>query len=140
MRNYSQCTISILQTTNSEKNLDWIVSENAGATRILRSTLLYSLWNTLYRYVTLIHFYQITDENISKVQFKIQLKIYSEISIHNFWSDFRKMQPHKSINPLPLLFKSLLPAQEDCVFFSGHLNLHAKPETRIPYREKNYNH
>jgi hypothetical protein len=24
-------------------------------------------------------------------------------------------------------------------FFSGHLNLHAKPETRIPYREKNYN-
>jgi hypothetical protein len=33
------------------------------------------------------------------------------------------------INPLPLLFKSLLPGQEDCVFFSGHLNLHAKPET-----------
>jgi hypothetical protein len=25
------------------------------------------------------------------------------------------------------------------VFFSGHLNLHAKPETGIPYREKNYN-
>jgi hypothetical protein len=24
-------------------------------------------------------------------------------------------------------------------FFSGHLNLHAKPDTRIPYREKNYN-
>jgi hypothetical protein len=23
-------------------------------------------------------------------------------------------------------------------FFSGHLNLHAKPETGIPYREKNY--
>jgi hypothetical protein len=23
------------------------------------------------------------------------------------------------------------------VFFSGHLNLHAKPETGIPYREKN---
>jgi hypothetical protein len=42
-------------------------------------------------------------------------------------------------NPLPHLFKSLLPGQEDCVFFSGHLNLHAKPETRIPYREKNYN-
>jgi hypothetical protein len=42
-------------------------------------------------------------------------------------------------NPLPLLFKSLLPGQEDCVFFSGHLNLHAKPETGIPYREKNYN-
>jgi hypothetical protein len=40
-------------------------------------------------------------------------------------------------NPLPLLFKSLLPGQEDCIFFSGHLNLHAKPET--PYREKNYN-
>jgi hypothetical protein len=37
---------------------------------------------------------------------------------------------------LPLLFKSLLPGQEDCVFFSGHLNLHAKPETGIPYREK----
>jgi hypothetical protein len=43
------------------------------------------------------------------------------------------------INPLPLLFKSLLPGQEDCVSFSGHLNLHAKPETGIPYREKNYN-
>jgi hypothetical protein len=42
-------------------------------------------------------------------------------------------------NPLPLLFKSLLPGQEDCVFFSGHLNLHAKPETGIPNREKNYN-
>jgi hypothetical protein len=25
------------------------------------------------------------------------------------------------------------------VFFSGHLNLRAKPETGIPYREKNYN-
>jgi hypothetical protein len=43
------------------------------------------------------------------------------------------------INPLPLLFKFLLPGQEDCIFFSGHLNLHAKPETGIPYREKNYN-
>jgi hypothetical protein len=43
------------------------------------------------------------------------------------------------INPLPLLFKSVLPGQEDCVFFNGHLNLHAKPETGIPYREKNYN-
>jgi hypothetical protein len=42
-------------------------------------------------------------------------------------------------NPLPLLFKSLLPGQEDWVFFSGHLNLHAKPETGIPYRGKNYN-
>jgi hypothetical protein len=37
---------------------------------------------------------------------------------------------------LPLLFKSLLPGQEDCVFISGHLNLHAKPETGIPYRGK----
>jgi hypothetical protein len=44
-----------------------------------------------------------------------------------------------NINPLPLLFKSLLPGQKDCVFFSGHLNLHAKPETGNPYREKNYN-
>jgi hypothetical protein len=40
-----------------------------------------------------------------------------------------------AFNPLPLLFKFLLPGQEDCVFFSGHLNLHAKPETGIPYRE-----
>jgi hypothetical protein len=40
---------------------------------------------------------------------------------------------------LPLLFKSLLPGQEDCVFFSEHLNLHAKPETRIPYRAKKFN-
>jgi hypothetical protein len=39
-------------------------------------------------------------------------------------------------NPLPLLFKSLLPGQEDCIFFSGLLNLHAKPETGISYREK----
>jgi hypothetical protein len=46
---------------------------------------------------------------------------------------------HEEINPLPLLFKSVLPGQEDCVFFSGHLNLHAKSETGIPYREKNYN-
>jgi hypothetical protein len=49
------------------------------------------------------------------------------------------MQNLTQFNPLPLLFKSLLPGQEDCVFFSGHLNLHAKPETGIPYREKNYN-
>jgi hypothetical protein len=35
-----------------------------------------------------------------------------------------------------LRVKSLLPGQEDCVFFSGHLNLHAKPETGIPYRGK----
>jgi hypothetical protein len=42
-------------------------------------------------------------------------------------------------NPLLLLFKSLLPGQEDCVFFGGHLNLHAKPETGFPFREKNYN-
>jgi hypothetical protein len=40
------------------------------------------------------------------------------------------------INPLLLIFKSLLPGQEVCVFFSGHLNLHVKPETGIPYREK----
>jgi hypothetical protein len=47
--------------------------------------------------------------------------------------------PPYFFNPLPLLFKSLLPGQEGSVFFSGHLNLHAKPETGIPYREKNYN-
>jgi hypothetical protein len=45
----------------------------------------------------------------------------------------------RRFNPLPFLFKSLLPGQEDCVFFSGHLNLNAKPETGIPYKEKNYN-
>jgi hypothetical protein len=45
------------------------------------------------------------------------------------------------IDPLPLLFKSLLPGtgRKTAFFFSGHLNLHAKPETGIPYREKNYN-
>jgi hypothetical protein len=53
--------------------------------------------------------------------------------INNSWA------PGENTNPLPLLFQSLLPGQEDCVFFSGHLNLHAKPETGIPYREKNYN-
>jgi hypothetical protein len=26
------------------------------------------------------------------------------------------------VNPLPIQFKSLLPGQEGCVFFSGHLN------------------
>jgi hypothetical protein len=41
-----------------------------------------------------------------------------------------------NFNPLPLLFKSLLPGQEDCVFFNGHLNLHAKPETESPTGEK----
>jgi hypothetical protein len=40
-----------------------------------------------------------------------------------------KYGTRRGLNPLPLLFKSLLPGQEDCVFFSGHLNLHAKPET-----------
>jgi hypothetical protein len=49
------------------------------------------------------------------------------------------MHGQQNFNPLPLLFKSLLPGQEDCVFFSGNLNLNAKPETGIPYREKNYN-
>jgi hypothetical protein len=44
--------------------------------------------------------------------------------------------PQQLSNPLPLLFKSLLPGQEDWVFFSGHLNLHAKPETGIPTWEK----
>jgi hypothetical protein len=28
----------------------------------------------------------------------------------------------EEINPLPVQFKSLLPGQEGCVFFSGHLN------------------
>jgi hypothetical protein len=54
----------------------------------------------------------------------------------------KKQQMHQLfiqfINPVPLLFKSLLPGQEDCVFLSGNLNLHAKSETGIPYREKNY--
>jgi hypothetical protein len=27
------------------------------------------------------------------------------------------------INPLPAQFKSLLPGQQGCVFFSGHLNV-----------------
>jgi hypothetical protein len=29
----------------------------------------------------------------------------------------------ESLNPLPVQFKSLLPGQEGCVFFSGHLNV-----------------
>jgi hypothetical protein len=41
-----------------------------------------------------------------------------------------------NVNPLPLLFKSLLPGQEDCVFSSRHLNLHAKPLTGIPTGKK----
>jgi hypothetical protein len=56
-------------------------------------------------------------------------------------------KPH-NIKPTIVLFSkyhchfsnlTLLLGQEDCIFFSGHLNLHAKPETGIPYREKNYN-
>jgi hypothetical protein len=30
---------------------------------------------------------------------------------------------HVELNPLPVQFKSLLPGQEGCVFFSGHLNV-----------------
>jgi hypothetical protein len=41
-------------------------------------------------------------------------------------------------NPLLFLHKSLLPGQEDSTFFSGHLHLHAKLETGIPYRKKKY--
>jgi hypothetical protein len=29
---------------------------------------------------------------------------------------------NEELNPLPVQFKSLLPGQEGCVFFSGHLN------------------
>jgi hypothetical protein len=32
-------------------------------------------------------------------------------------------QAFKAINPLPVQFKSLLPGQEGCVFFSGPLNV-----------------
>jgi hypothetical protein len=41
-----------------------------------------------------------------------------------------------NINPLPVLFKSLLHAQEGCVFFSGHLNLCTTPEIGLPSRKK----
>jgi hypothetical protein len=34
----------------------------------------------------------------------------------------KEFEQVKSFNPLPLLFKSLLPGQEDCVFSSGYLN------------------
>jgi hypothetical protein len=33
----------------------------------------------------------------------------------------------KLFNPLPVQFKSLVPGQEGCVFFSGHLNLRTTP-------------
>jgi hypothetical protein len=33
------------------------------------------------------------------------------------------MHSQQNINPLPVQFKSLLPGQEGCVFFSGHLNV-----------------
>jgi hypothetical protein len=39
-------------------------------------------------------------------------------------------------NPLPLLFKALLHGQQDCVFFSGHLNLRTTPKTGLPFRKK----
>jgi hypothetical protein len=32
------------------------------------------------------------------------------------------MYDKHQFNPLPVQFKSLLPGQEGCVFFSGHLN------------------
>jgi hypothetical protein len=44
-----------------------------------------------------------------------------------------------NFNPLPLLFKYLLPGQDYCVFFSGHLNFHTAPESGLPSREKNHN-
>jgi hypothetical protein len=43
------------------------------------------------------------------------------------------------INPLPVQFKSLLPGQKGCFFFSGHLNLRTAPETGLPSSEKNHN-
>jgi hypothetical protein len=63
--------------------------------------------------------------------------LWCTVSRTVYW--YTVMHSQQNCNPLPLLFKSLLPGQEACVFFSGHLNLHAKPETGIPYREKNYN-
>jgi hypothetical protein len=39
---------------------------------------------------------------------------------------------HSYLNPYCL-------GRKTAFFFSGHLNLHAKPKTGIPYREKNYN-
>jgi hypothetical protein len=44
--------------------------------------------------------------------------------------------PRGSVNSLPVQFKSLLPGQEGCVFFSGHLNLRTAPETGLPLRGK----
>jgi hypothetical protein len=66
---------------------------------------------------------------------KFNLIICGYININYLAESYKKNQLDnilQSFNPLPLLFKSLLPGQEDCVFFSGHFNLHAKPET-IPY-------
>ena len=40
------------------------------------------------------------------------------------------------VNPLLLLFKTLLHGQKDCIFFSGYLNLRTTPETGLPSRKK----
>jgi hypothetical protein len=42
------------------------------------------------------------------------------VPLFQLFTDYRSPKRNLKINSLPLLFKSLLPGQEDCVFFSGH--------------------
>jgi hypothetical protein len=56
-----------------------------------------------------------------------QPHILTQDELNNFFcnSELSKTKAEllgSSLNPLPVQFKSLLPGQEGCVFFSGHLN------------------
>jgi hypothetical protein len=46
----------------------------------------------------------------------------------------KKRVKTEKLNPLPIQFKSLLPGQEGCVFFNGHLNLPVQPVRMSTFR------
>jgi hypothetical protein len=57
-------------------------------------------------------------------ELKIKINGTYDRMVLDKWTNLENGEKHNEIyfNPLPLLFKSLLPGQEDCVFSSGHLN------------------
>jgi hypothetical protein len=70
--------LNCLICKNSEKNLSWIVSENAGATRILRPTVCTEVIDPVKYTVQICNVLSLLsgqiDDNINEVQFKIQFK------------------------------------------------------------------
>jgi hypothetical protein len=69
---------------------------------------------------------------IHDLQLSVWVSFYYEPSCINKYI-------HRLINPLPLLFKSLLPGQEDCVFFQWAFKFTCKTRNRNPLQGKNYN-